>query len=238
MMTDSGIQPGPNHKPGNSDTFHAGLVTVHEPASPAAEAYRTLRTHLLYAAVDAPPKIIILTSPEPKDGKSITCANLGVVLSQVEKSTLILDCDLRNPQMHDIFGLPNVRGIVDILAQEINAPETWQEPLPNLKVLTAGSMCPTPAEVLSSKRFAEFLEQVREAFDYVLVDTPPLQLVSDPIILATQADGVLLVVNAQSTRKWSVRQSVRSLHAVEANVLGTVVNNVKASRGSGYPYGS
>jgi capsular exopolysaccharide synthesis family protein len=212
-----------------SDDLSRRLVTVLEPSKAAAEAYRNLRTSLLYAVVDAPPKVIVLTSPGIAEGKSTTCANLGVVLAQADKQTLIVDCDLRDPAMHRIFGLRNVHGVVNVLAGEYELPEVWQEPLEGLKVVTAGALPPNPAELLSSGRFADLVGRARQMFDYVLIDVPPMALVSDPAIVAVQGDGTLLVLDAQNTRKASVRRSVHSLRAVGANLLGTVMNNVNGS---------
>ncbi len=216
--------------------FSWRLVTLLDPTSVAAEDYRSLRANLLYALVDDPPKVIVLTSPNPREGKSTTCANLAVVLAQADKRTLILDCDLRKPVMHRVFDLRNIRGIVNVLSGQRGLKEVWQEPLSGLKVVTVGPVPPNPAELLSSGRFAEFLANVREDFDYVLIDAPPVGLVSDPLVLATQGDSVLLVMDAQNTRKGALRESMRSLEAVGANVLGTVMNNVKKGKG-GYYYG-
>jgi capsular exopolysaccharide synthesis family protein len=207
-----------------------------DPASEFAEAYRSLRTNLFYALVDSPPKVVVLTSPGPGEGKSTTCANLGVVLAQADKRTLILDCDLRKPVMHRYFGTRNIAGMVDVLVGKYGLEDVWHEPLTTLKMVTVGPVPPNPTELLSSNRFSELLAGVRERFDYVLVDAPPIGPVSDPAILATKGDGVLMVLDAQNTRKAALRQAVRSLEAVGANVLGTVMNNVKASRG-GYYYG-
>ena len=212
------------------------LVTVSEPTGAASEAYRTLRTSLFYALVDTPPKVIVTTSPGPAEGKSTTCANLAVVLAQADKNTLVMDCDLRKPVMHKIFGLRNFSGVVNVLVGERDLSEVWQEPMQGLKVITAGSMPPNPAELVGSRRFAQLLERVREEFDYVLIDAPPTELVSDPVTLATQGDGVLLVLDAQNTRKGSLRQAIRRLETVRANVLGTVMNNTKVAKG-GYYYG-
>lgn len=216
--------------------FSESLVSVLDPTGVAAEAYRTLRTNLLYTSVDAPPKVIVVTSPGSEEGKSTTCANLAVVLSQAHKSTLILDCDLRKPQMHAIFGLRNLRGTVNALGEGKDLSEVWQEPLANLKVAPVGFVPFNPAELLGSRRFTELLGRARQMFDYVLIDTPPVEMVSDPVILATQADGVLLVLDAQKTRKRALRRSMRSLEAVDAKVLGTVMNNVEASKGGYYRY--
>jgi capsular exopolysaccharide synthesis family protein len=210
------------------------LITVSEPSDVASEAYRTLRTNLFYSVADAPPRVILLTSPGPREGKSTTCANLGVVLAQADKQTLILDCDLRNPAMHKIFGIGNIEGMMNVLTGERDLPEVLQEPLKNLKVLTVGPIPLNPAEILSSRSFAQFLNRVRQEFDYVLLDAPPTRLVSDPIVLASQGDAVLLVLDAQKTGKGAVRESLRSLEAVGANILGTVMNNEEDSKAGGY----
>jgi capsular exopolysaccharide synthesis family protein len=195
-----------------------------------------LRTNLFFSQVDSPPKVILVTSPGPREGKSITCANLGVTLTQADKQVLIVDCDLRKPTMHKLFELPNSRGVSDVLAGDRDVREIWGEPLMNLKVLTAGPTPPNPVELLGSRRFAEFLGQIRQEFDYVLIDSPPLGLVSDAVILSSEGDGVLLVLDASNTRKVSVRQAVHSLKNVGANVLATVVNNVDGYRGGDYSY--
>jgi capsular exopolysaccharide synthesis family protein len=224
-LVNLGFSPGD----GEDKDFSRHLVALTEPRSPAAETYRTLRTNVLYGFIDDPPRTIVLSSPGSGEGKSITCANLGLVLAQAGKNTLIVDCDMRKPAMHKIFGLHNTKGLTDILSEELKLDEVWQEPLENLKVITVGIVPFNPAELLGSRRFAEFLSRARGEFDYVLMDSSPLQFVSDPIVLASQADGVLLVFDAQNTHKRAVMQSIRSLEAIGANVLGTVMNGVKAS---------
>lgn len=219
-----------------SDDLSRSLAAVREPSGAASEDYRTLRTNLLYGQIDAPPKVILITSPGLSEGKSTTCANLGVALSQVDKRTLIVDCDLRKPAMHEIFGMRNVRGLVNILAGECDLRGALQRSSPNLMVVTAGPVPPNPAELLSSRRFAEFLGQARKEFVYVLMDSPPVQPVADPAILASQSDGVLLVLDAQSTRKVALRRAMHSLENVGANVIGTVMNNARPAEGSYYGY--
>jgi capsular exopolysaccharide synthesis family protein len=221
----------------NNADLHGGLVTLSEPDSAAAEAFRTLRTSLMFSLVDSPPKAILLTSAGKEEGKSTTCANLAVTLAQAQKNVLVVDCDLRRPTVHKIFGLRNFEGMTDVLTGEREAHDVVQTPLKNLNVITVGPLPPNPTELLSSRRFAGFLELVRESYDYVLVDAPPIGLVSDPTIVATQADGVLLVLNSQKARKKEVRQAVRSLEAVGARVLGTVINNARPPRGDYYRYG-
>lgn len=210
------------------------LVSLSDFSGQAAEAYRTLRTSLLYSAVDDPPRVIVITSPGQKEGKSTTCANLAVSLAQAEKSVILIDCDLRKPVVHGIFNLRNSKGLVNALVGTDRVESLWCSPVGNLKVLTSGPVPPNPTELLGSERFSALLADLRETFDYVLIDAPPVQLVSDPAIVASQADGVILVLDAQSTRKLSAKRSMRSLEAVGAKVLGTVMNNVKPARDGTY----
>ena len=216
------------------DDLAERLVTVLDPNSSAAEAYRTLRTNLLHSFVDGPPKVIVITSSGPGEGKSITCANLAVTLAQAHKNVLVLDCDFRKPKLHRYFGLRNVWGVTDVVVGGYSLQDVGEEPAEKLKVVPVGSIPPNPAELLDSWRFREFLAGVRGEFDHVLLDSPPVGKVSDPGILTTQCDGVLFVLDAQKTRKVSVRQSVRSLEAIGANVIGTVVNNVKGVKDDPY----
>jgi capsular exopolysaccharide synthesis family protein len=220
----------------NVDTPSKPLVTLLDPAGVASEAYRSLRTSLLYAAVDAPPTVISITSPGSEDGKSITCANVAVVLAQADKETLVIDGDLREPSLHRIFGVPNVSGLVNVLHGEHDLLEESKEPFPGLKIISTGPIPPNPAELLSSGRFAELVGQARRLFDYVLIDSPPTELVSDPMIIATQADAVLLVLDAEGTRKGSLRKAMRNLEAVGANVLGTVMNKASKAETSSYEF--
>lgn len=210
------------------------LVTLLDPSSAASEAYRALRTNLLYAQVDKPPKVILVTGPGSAEGKSTVCANLGIVLAQAGKDVLLIDCDFRRPAIHQVFGLHNNRGLVNVLAGECQLQEVYHEPMPGLKVATVGALPPNPAELLLSERFSRLLHSVRDRFDYVLLDSSPIKLVSDPTILATQSDGVLLTFDAQTTHKRDVKRAVRTLGAVRANVLGTVMNNTKGSEETYY----
>src|SRR5919112_1936059 len=122
------------------------LVAVLEPMGATSEAYRSLRTNLIYSFVDTPSKVIVVTSAGPQEGKSTTCANLGVLMSQADKRTLIVDCDLRKPVMHKFFQTRNIEGIVDILAGQRSLEEVWQEPIPGLKLITVGRVPLNPAE--------------------------------------------------------------------------------------------
>ena len=213
------------------------LVTVVDPMSYASETYRMMRTNLLYASVDDPPKVVAVTSAGPGEGKSTTAANLGVALSESGKNTLVMDCDLRKPALHSYFEARNMKGLVDILTVESKPEEVWHEPMLKLKLISAGPPPLNPAELLGSLRFAEFLDQMRQRFDYVLLDTPPVTIVTDSAVVGALADGVLVVLDAQGTRKNSLRQAMRDLEGVGARVLGTILNNVADSRGEYSTYG-
>jgi receptor protein-tyrosine kinase len=213
------------------------LVTLLDPAGVASEAYRSLRTSLLYAAVDAPPTVILITSPGSRDGKSTTCANLGVALAQAGKRTLIIDGDLREPSVHKFFDVPNVSGVVDVLAGQYELLEVCKEPVPGLHIISAGPIPPSPGELLGSGRFSDLVGQARRLFDYVLIDSSPTGMVSDPMIIATQSDGVLLVLDSEGTSQGSLRKAVRHLRAVGANVMGTVMNKTQKAEIARYGHG-
>ena len=218
------------------DALSGQLVTLLDPAAVASEAYRSLRTSLLYAVANAPPTVIQITSPGLMDGKSTTCANLAVVLAQAGKETLVIDGDLHEPSLHKIFGVPNVNGMVNVLSGEYDLSEMCTEPFPGLEVLSTGPTPPNPAELLISGRLAPLIGQARQLFDYVLIDSPPTELVSDPMIIATQADAVLLVLDSQGTSRGSLRRAMRGLEAVGANVLGTVMNKAPKAKPGRYGY--
>ncbi|MGH3146846.1 MAG: CpsD/CapB family tyrosine-protein kinase, partial [Rubrobacter sp.] len=148
----------------------------------------------------------------------------------------ILDCDLRRPRLHSMFGVNKIEGLVNILAGGGKVEEVWREPIPRLKLICAGPAPPNPTELLSSRRMEEFLAEMRRRFDYVLVDTPQVG-VPDSAVLAAHGDGVLLVLDSQRTRKGPLKQAMRVLRGVGANVLGTVMNNFEASGGGNPPYG-
>lgn len=214
----------------NADGLSDALVTVHAPTAIASEAYRMLRTNLFYAVIDDPPRVIVLTSSSPQEGKSVTCANLGVVLAQAGKKVALLDCDLRNPVQHKLFGIKSSPGLMDVVLDAQSLPRVWHEPLSGLKVVPAGHRPPNPSEIVSSRRFTEFLIKLRQDFDYVLLDTPPVRMVSDSAVLAKQGDGVLLVLDEEDASKRSLRQAMNVLEGVGANIIGTVVNKAKISK--------
>ncbi len=213
------------------------LIAVRHPKSPIAEAYRAMRTNLQFSALDRPLKSLVVTSPNPVEGKSTTLANLGVVMAQAGKSVVLVDSDLRRPMLHKIFQLPNKEGLTSVLLQdEPSLDGHLQETgIENLRVLTSGPLPPNPSELLGSQKMRQLIEQLKSRADVVLFDTPPAIPVTDATVLAIQTDGVLLVADAGRTRRNMARQVVENLRQVGANLLGVALNRL-SPRGAGSYY--
>ena len=213
------------------------LVTVSQPKSPNAEAYRVLRTNLLFSAVDNPPRSLLVTSSSPGEGKSTTLANLGVVMAQQGQRVVLVDSDLRRPTLHRLFQLPNSTGLTNALLQEHPTTRTCMQPtqVENLSVLTTGPLPPNPAELLGSGRFGELLKDLYQHADVVLLDSPPALAVTDAPVLARQVDGVLLIVDTGATRRQAAASAQETLNKVGAKVLGVALNRLKP-KGSSYYY--
>lgn len=210
--------------------------TITNPRSPTAEAYRKLRTNVSFTSVDHPLRTIMITSPEPGEGKSTTIANLGVVLAQNGKRVIIADCDLRHPRAHTYFGMANRQGMTTLLSQ--NTPilnKTHQTQVENLAVITTGSLPPNPSELMGSLRMQSILHAMGQYADIILVDTPPVLAVTDATALAPSLDGVLLVIRPGKTRASALAQAIEQLRQVNARILGVVLNDV-ATRGGAYGY--
>ncbi len=235
------------------------LITMRNPLSPVAEAFRALRTNVEYYGVDHPIRSLAITSAGPTEGKSVVLANLAVVLAQSGRSVILVDADLRRPRQHNIFHLDNSRGLSDAIfdgAQDLSSyghkldaelvaglssddrPERFDEyvrevGLGRLEVVTAGSSPPNPADLLGSARMAQLVEGLYEKSDIVLFDTPPVLAVTDAVVLSRLTDGVLLLAESGRTKSAPLRQAVERLRQVDANLLGTILNRV-SGRGDGY----
>lgn len=202
-----------------------GGVQAH---SPAVEAYRLIRTNLQYLAVDKPLRSILVTSGLPGEGKSLTSANLALSFANAGKATVLVDADLRRPVQSAMFGLPNVYGLSAVLAGSCTLDEALQA-VPrakNLWVLPAGPTPPNPAELLGSRRAQELFASLAEDYDIVIYDTPPPVMVADPLVLAPQVDGVILVVSAQNSDYVQSQKAKEALEKVGARILGVVLNDV------------
>ncbi|MGH2662866.1 MAG: polysaccharide biosynthesis tyrosine autokinase [Actinomycetota bacterium] len=215
----------------------ARLITVDEPRSAASEAYRTLRTSFTFAASRTEIRSVLITSPQVEEGKTTTAANLGVVLAQTGKRVILVDADVRRPRLHKFFPAENEKGLTDVLAEEADASDVLAESgITNLRLLPCGPLPGTPTELLSSNRMGEVLEELRQSSDFVIVDTAPVLAAADATILATFADGILLVADAARATRGSVSHARDQLDQVNANVLGAVLNNFDLSKARAYPY--
>ena len=204
------------------------LAALLYPRSSVAEAYRTLRTNIEFASVDAPIRTLLVTSSIPGEGKTTTASNLAVVFAQAGRRVLLVDADLRKPGVHLVFDLPNTHGLTNLLRNEhadldAVAQATEQD---NLRVLTTGPLPPNPAELLGSQRMRSVLEQLEAGFDLVIFDSPPLQAVTDSAILSSFLGGTLLVIDARRSRRRVVHQARESLDRAGARVLGAVLNRI------------
>ena len=210
------------------------LVTIRDPRSPAAEAYRTLRTNIQFASLDHPLRTLLATSSAPDEGKSTTIANIAVTIAQSERRVLLVDCDLRRPTLHTMFGLPNEVGLTSLMLDENGRIPVQKTDIPGLLVLTSGPLPPRPADILGSRRMEAVIAQLREHADMVLFDTPPVNAVTDAAVLATKVDGVLLVFRAGTTKRDRARDARRQLEKVNAHIVGVVLTDVKGEDRYGY----
>jgi non-specific protein-tyrosine kinase len=204
------------------------IITLTDPTSPAAEAYRTLRINLEFASVDEPLRTLLVTSSGPGEGKSTTLANLAVAMSDGDRTVILVDADLRRPSQHELFGLSNEHGLSDMFRTEsaFDDPPLQSVPDSSLKVLTSGSLPPIPSQLLAARKMDEVIARLAERADVVLFDAPPVVAVTDASLLATKVDGgVLLVVRAGDTRRDHVRAAKDRLEKVNARLVGAVLVN-------------
>lgn len=201
------------------------LITLQDARSPQAEAYRSLRTNLEFSSLDHPLHTLLITGAEPNVGKSTTLANLGVIYAQSGKRVVLVDADLRRPQLHQIFGLSNNTGLASAILNNDSELPLQESGVPDLRVLTSGPMPPNPADLLATQRMDKLLAQLREEADIILLDAPPVIAVTDAAILATKVDGVLLVVSAGQTKREHAQRAKALLEKVNARIVGAVLNN-------------
>ncbi|MBA3340355.1 MAG: polysaccharide biosynthesis tyrosine autokinase [Gemmatimonadaceae bacterium] len=202
------------------------LVTVSSVRSSGAEAYRTLRTNLMFSQALQALRTLVITSASPGEGKTTTAANLAVSFAQQGMRVLLIDCDLRRARLHKIFGLPREPGLTDLVLGTTNEEEaTRLTTVTGLYLLTSGGLPPNPSELLGGDKMRRALASLGEAYDLVVIDTPPLLAASDAAILATLADGVVLVLRAGQTENAAAQQAMQQLNAVGARVIGAVLND-------------
>jgi succinoglycan biosynthesis transport protein ExoP len=212
------------------------IITMSQPRSPVSEAYRSLRTNLQFAGVNAPLRTVLVTSPSPSDGKTSVVANLAAVIAQNEKEVMTIDADLRRPRLHKVFQLTNRIGLSDyfIRPQDRLNGVVKTTNLKGLCVITSGSLPPNPSELLGSEKMTEVITLLSQQFNMILFDSPPLLMVTDALVLAPRVDGVILVINPKITKRGALKHSIEQLKMVNANLLGVVLNNVKVERSQYY----
>ncbi|MFN0071719.1 MAG: CpsD/CapB family tyrosine-protein kinase [Chloroflexota bacterium] len=204
-------------------------MTAIEPRSAAAEAYRTLRTNLEFSSLDSPLRTIVVTSAGVNEGKSTVLANLAVALAESGKTVLVVDCDFRSPSLHTIIGGPQSPGFTDVLLGGTVDDAIHTTAISGLSLMPSGPLPPNPGEILGSNRLDKVWEDLKQRADVVLIDTPPIGLVSDAAQLAPRCDGVLLVLRAGHTRREASQNAKRQLEQVKARILGVVLNDARPS---------
>lgn len=214
------------------------LALATDEQSLGAEAFRKLRTNLRFVRADRP-RAIAVTSASPEEGKSVTAANLALAIAQQGQTVLLVDADLRRPVQHEIFQIERAPGLSDALVGLVQPLATTRpyHSMPNVYVMACGTEAPNPAELLGSESFIRFLEQMLVKFDTVIVDTPPVNLVTDAAVVGSVCDGVLLVAEAGSTDRAVLANAVNELRHARGTVLGIVLNRITSATGYGGKYG-
>lgn len=208
-----------------------------DPKSLMGEAYRTIRTNIQFSGFDRDLNSIVITSSNAEEGKTTTAINLAYSISQTDKKVILLDSDLRKPNIHKIFKLQNSFGLTTVLAENINYKIYVQRINEGmLDILTSGPIPPNPSELLGSKRMQLLLESIKEDYDMIILDSPPAGLVTDAVVLSTIVDGTILVCAAGVTQIEEIKAAKAALDKVNANIIGVVMNKVTIRKGEYYSY--
>ena len=197
------------------------------PKSITAESYRSLRTNIQYSSIDKHVRTLVVTSSNAGEGKSTVAGNLAYTFFQGGKRVLIIDCDLRKPSLHRKFNVSNEVGLTDVLVGTSELNKVMKKVEDNLYLLTTGTLPPNPAEIIGSNTMENFLDECKINFDYIILDTPPILPVTDSKLLAIKADATILVVRSEISKSKHVSQAFKELEKVNANVIGTVLNDVE-----------
>lgn len=201
------------------------LITLKEPLSPAAEAFRALRTNIQFSAIDHPIRTLVVTSPSSDEEKSLTVANLAVTMAQAGHETILVDADLRRPAQHTLWKLPNDKGLTSAMLDNKADLPLQRTSVEHLSVLTSGPLPTNPADLIGSRRMEEVIEQLKGKAEFVLFDTPPVLAVTDTPLLASKLDGVLLVVKSGATRRDSAQRAKEILARLNVRIVGVALTN-------------
>jgi capsular exopolysaccharide synthesis family protein len=201
------------------------LITLTDPRSPASEAYRALRTNLIFSSMSEPIRTLVVTSPAPQEGKSTALANLAVTLAQSGKKTIIVDCDLRRPRQHEIWDRPQTPGLTTMALESLKKAPLVEVGVENLLLLPSGELPAYPADLLGSPQMDTIIERLRGEADMVLFDAPPIIAVTDGTLLAAKLDGVMLVLRAGASRRDQAERAKELLEQVNVRLVGVVLTN-------------
>ena len=189
------------------------------------EAYRSLRTSIQYSGIDTELQSLVVTSSIPSEGKSTVAANLAKSFSEMDKKVLLIDADLRKPTIHKKLQLSNQVGLSDLIVQKLSPSEVIQKVEDQFDVLTAGKIPPNPAELVGSEKMSQLLSYLKETYDYIIIDTPPVLSVTDPQLLALKADGTLMVIREGKARQKLILNAYKELKKLNINVIGSILND-------------
>ncbi len=228
-IVDKQLGSGSNGENGDGSVHSLALMALQDTRSPVAEAYRHLRTSLLFSSAGNPPRTILVTSSQPSEGKTTTAINTAIALAQSDAKVVIIDCDLRRPRLHSHFGMSNSHGLTNYLSGDrdtTNLVQTCPD-LPNLKIISSGPIPPNPAELLSSSEMKNLLTFLKGNYDHVILDSPPAISFTDSAILSTLVDGVVLVAKAGESSIHLMRRFKQRLAGLGTRIYGVVLNGVK-----------
>jgi len=201
-----------------------------------AEAFRAIRTNVLFSSTDDGPKTVVVTSTAPGEGKTLVATNLAIALAQASLRVLIVDADMRKPRVHSVFKQPQEPGLSNVLVGNAKASESVRSTnVPGLWALSAGMLPPNPAELLGSKRFKEFVTTLGQHFDWVVIDTPPVMAVTDSVIAGHVVQGIVFVLGAEMTSRHTAQRAVEQLSNSKARFVGGILNRVDLQH-HGYYY--
>lgn len=230
----------------SNDAFASSRYTLsNAPIQPALkfkieEAYKTIRTNIMFSVMKKGCKKIVVSSSNPSEGKTTTTVNLAISIAQADQRVLLIDSDLRKPKVHHYFSISNSPGLTNYLSDTISSKKTADlfgvihpTEYENLSVMCSGSIPPNPAELLGSELMADFLDEISKFYDYIIIDTPPINMVSDALPLIRECDGIVLVVRQNHTTHPDLQKAFESLDFIDAKILGVVVNFGDSKKGVG-----
>jgi capsular exopolysaccharide synthesis family protein len=223
---------------GKLKEFEKDLFTLIKPKDPIAEAYRSIRTSISFSSTEEEPlKSIIITSPGPQEGKTMTLCNLAITMVQSQKKVLLIDADMRKSRLHDVFKMKNDTGLSSFLSGHAEFDEVIQETdIVNLSLVAGGPHPPNPSELLASRKTEEFIDKAKEDFDLILFDTPPAAVVTDAAILSRVVDGTIIVIESGKTIKKILPRIKQGFNEAHARIIGILLNRASAARTTGYHY--